>query len=242
VELSSPFTPKTVAFLRALARNNDREWFRERKQEYEQHVRAPMLDVVGRLAADFRRFAPEMVADPKVSLFRVYRDTRFSDDKSPFKTQAAARFPTRGFPKGQGAGLYFEVAPKWVWVGGGVYMPSSPDLTAIRAHIATSHPRLHGISTARTFTSVLGKLEGDTLTRVPRGFTADHPAADYLRHKQFLGFKEYEASFAASPRFYPELLGVFRALLPLVRFLNEPFTGAMSQARFLAERAPRRRM
>ena len=238
--MSSPFTSKTLAFLRALKRNNDREWFRARKDEYERHVRAPMIEVIGRLAADFRSFAPEMVADPKVSLFRIYRDTRFSEDKTPLKTHVAARFPPRGLTKGSGAGLYFEVAPGWVWIGGGLYQPSSQDLTRLREHVAVTHPRLHRIVTARGFTSVLGALEGDRLTRVPRGYRADHPAADYLRYKQFLGFTQYDAAFATSSEFYPGLLAAFRALVPLVRFLNEPLTAPPSQARLLTDVAPRR--
>ena len=238
--MSSPFTSKTLAFLRALKRNNDREWFRARKADYEQHVRGPMVEVINHLATDFRRFAPEMMADPKVSLFRIYRDTRFSEDKTPLKTNVAAHFPMRGLPKGSGAGLYFEVAPGWVWIGGGLYRPSSPDLTALREHIAATHPRLQRIVTARPFTVVLGKLEGDRLTRVPRGYSAEHPAADYLRYKQFLGFKEYDAAFATSARFYPDLLSAFRALVPLVRFLNEPLVRTPLQAQFLADSAPRR--
>jgi len=90
-----PFTPKTLAFLRALKRNNDREWFKARKDDYEQHVREPMIMLLARLADDFRRFAPELVADPKVSLYRIYRDTRFSADKTPLKTNVAAHFPNR---------------------------------------------------------------------------------------------------------------------------------------------------
>src|SRR6185369_8583362 len=99
--------------LRALKRNNDREWFRARKDDYEAHVRQPMIALLARLAKDFQSFAPEFVADPKVSLFRIYRDTRFSGDKSPLKTAIGARFPVRGMPKGAGAGLYVEIAPQW---------------------------------------------------------------------------------------------------------------------------------
>ena len=228
--MRSPFTPKTLAFLRALKRHNDREWFRARKADYEQHVHAPMVEVIGRLADDFRLFAPELVADPKASLFRVYRDTRFSEDKTPLKTTAGARFPVRGFAKGRGAGLYFEIAPGWVWIGGGLYRPEPADLVAIRETIAVSHPKLRKIVTSRTFSSILGTLQGDRLTRVPRGFPADHPAADDLRLKQFLGFKEYDAAFATSPAFYPELLKVFGVLLPLVRFLNAPLQPVLSRA------------
>ena len=223
--MTSPFSKKTLAFLRALKRNNDREWFRARKGEYETHVRAPMIAVLERLAGDFRRFAPELVSEPRVSLFRIYRDTRFSGDKTPLKTSAGARFPSRQFPKGEGAGLYFEIAPQWVWIGGGLYMPSSADLRRIRERIADDHRALHRITTSAAFKKAVGQLEGEQLTRVPRGYLSDHPAADYLRYKQFLAGREYPAEFALSERFYPELVQVFRAIVPLVRFLNDALVG-----------------
>ena len=218
--MSSPFTPKTLSFLRSLRRNNDREWFRARKDQYERHVRGPMTQLITRLAVDLAPFAPEVVADPKRSLYRIYRDTRFSDDKTPLKTNAAAVFPPRGFPRHEGAGFYVEIAPGWVWMGGGLYMPPAPSLYAIRERIAGSHPKLHRIVTTREFRTVLGELQGEQLTRVPRGYLKDHPAADYLRYKQFLGFREFEPGFATSDRFYPELVRTFKALTPLVRFLN----------------------
>ena len=220
--MTSPFSRKTLAFLRALKRNNDREWFRARKPEYEQHVRGPMIALLERLAHDFRRIAPELVSDPRVSLYRIYRDTRFSSDKTPLKTHVAAHFPSREFPRNEGAGLYLEIAPKWVWMGGGLYMPSPADLYAIREHIATTHPKLHRTVRTRAFTQTVGELGGERLTRVPRGYLKDHPAADYLRHRQYVAGREFDAEFALSPRFYPEVLKTFRAVLPLVRFLNTP--------------------
>jgi uncharacterized protein (TIGR02453 family) len=230
------FTRKTLSFLRALKRNNDREWFRARKDEYERHVRGPMIELLAKLAVDLRAFAPELVADPKVSLFRIYRDTRFSSDKSPLKTQIGARFPARGLPRGQGAGLYVEIAPGWVWMGGGLYMPEPAALRAVREHIAATHPRLHAIVTARAFTRAVGRLEGERLARVPGGYGKDHPAADYLRFTQFIGGRELPAAFAASPRFYPTLLETFRAVAPLVRLLNEPLRGRLAQAPLLSSR------
>ena len=218
---ASPFSKKTLAFLRALKRNNDREWFRARKGQYEQHVRGPMVVLLEQLARDFRSFAPDLVSEPRVCLFRIYRDTRFSTNKQPLKTNVAAHFPSRKFRKGEGAGLYVEIAPQWVWMGGGIYMPEPAELYAIRARVAADHRRLHRAVTSREFASVIGEMSGDRLTRVPRGYPKDHPAANYLRHKQFLGFREYPAEFALSPRFYPELLKVFKALTPLVTFLNE---------------------
>lgn len=224
------FSNKTVAFLRKLKKNNDRAWFHAHRDEYERHLRAPMLAIVGRLAADFRAFAPELVADPKVSLFRPWRDTRFSEDKAPLKTNIAAVFPNRTLGRMNGAGLYFEVATTWVWIGGGIYEPDSGQLHAIREHIAANQARFEGLLKASALRK-LGGLKGDTLTRVPRGWAKDHPAARYLVHKQFLGFREEPAAFAARPDFYRQLLATMKALAPLVAFLNEPLLAALNMDR-----------
>lgn len=215
------FTPKTIAFLRALKRHNDRDWFKARKDDYERHVREPMIALLGQLEEDFASFAPEMVAHPKVSLFRIYRDTRFSADKSPLKTHVAAHFPDREVMK-RGAGLYVQIGPREVMMGGGIYMPEPSDLVLIREHVSTAHRRLTSIVSGRAFRNAVGELRGDQLTRVPRAFRTDHPAADLLRRTQFLGVAQKPAEFAYDPTFYRGLLDVFKAVTPLVRFLNEP--------------------
>ena len=224
--MKSPFTKKTLAFLRALKRHNDRDWFRSRKPQYEQHVRGPMIELLARLAADLPAFAPELISDPRVSLYRIYRDTRFSEDKKPLKTHIGAHFPSKGFPRHEGAGLYLEIAPAWVWIGGGLYMPSSPDLRTIREHIAVSHRRLHRIVTMPSFRRAVGTLDGEQLSRVPRGYVKDHPAQNYLRFKQFLAGCEFDAEFATRDGFYRGVLTIFRAVAPLVRFLNTPLLAA----------------
>src|SRR5262245_27482962 len=157
-----------MAFLRALKRHNNREWFNARKDRYDELVRAPMIAVIERLASDFRAFAPDLVAHPKASLFRIYRDTRFSHDKTPFKTHVAARFPCRGLARHQGAGLYFEVAAGWVWVGGGLYAPETAQLHAVREHIAANLRRFRSIVEAPAFRRRVGPLHGEKLQRVPR--------------------------------------------------------------------------
>ncbi len=215
------FTPKTIPFLRALKRHNDREWFRERRAVYDEHVHAPMVAVIEQLARDFPRFAPELVADPRRSMYRVYRDTRFSADKSPLKTHVAAVFPPRSGVKHESAGLYLEVAHGWVWAGGGLYRPSSVSLYRVRQRVADDVRAFEKLITAPAFRKQCGRLQGDRLQRVPRPFRADHPAAALLKHKQFLAWREFPADLAASPQFYPSVLGVFRAIAPLVRFLNE---------------------
>ena len=220
--MKSPFSPKTLAFLRALKRNNDRDWFRLRKPQYEEHVRGPMVDLLARLAADLPGFAPELIADPRVSLYRVYRDTRFSADKSPLKSHVAAHFPSNGFSRGEGAALYLQVGPAAVWIGGGLYMPASSDLRLIRAHIAANYRTLHRIVTGAPFRRAVGTLDGAQLAGMPKGYVVDHPAAEYMRFKQFLAGRPFEAKFATSDRFYAELLRIFRAVAPMVRFLNTP--------------------
>ena len=222
MERFTRFDPKALAFLRALKRNNDREWFRARKEDYDRLLRAPTIAMIERLAVDFRAFAPDLSATPKTSLYRIYRDTRFSEDKTPLKTHVAAVFPHKTLGKGAGAGLYFEVAPGWVWVGGGMYAPDTSTIQAEREHIAANHARLRKILGAPSFTRTVGKLEGEQLKRVPRGFDKEHAAADLLKYRQFLAGAEFPVSLATSPRFYSTVLAVFRQLSPLIAFLNEP--------------------
>jgi len=221
------FTPRTLAFLRALERNNRREWFHARKDRFEADVRAPMVALVERLAADFAHFAPDLVASPRASLYRPYRDTRFSADKAPLKTHIGAIFPHRLLPKHEGAGYYVEVAPRHVWYGGGMYMPSGPVLYQVREHIAAHHRRLARLVGAAAFRRTFGTLDGEQLQRVPRGFAPDHPAAAFLKYKQFLAGCERPADFATDPRFYRVLLDAFKTLAPLVEFLNEPLVAGL---------------
>jgi uncharacterized protein (TIGR02453 family) len=216
------FTPRAVTFLRGLKRNNDRAWFAAHKDQYERDVRAPMAALVERLAADLRRFAPDLVASPKVSLYRIYRDTRFSDDKPPFKTQVGAVFPHRDLPRHAGAGLYLEIGPAGTMIAGGIYMPQSPELQALREHLASNHARFRALVESPAFKRSAGPVTGDSLRRVPRGFPADHPAAEYLKRRQFLFGRSYPAAFAADKQFYREVVTLFERMAPAVAFLNEP--------------------
>jgi uncharacterized protein (TIGR02453 family) len=225
------FSPKTLSFLRALKRNNDREWFRARRDQYDTHVHEPMVAVIERLAQDFRTIAPELIASPKQSMFRIYRDTRFSGNKKPLKTHAGAIFRTKELPKPQGAGLYFEIAPGWVWIGGGMWRPEPPELVRIREHIAGTWPEIRDLTRAAAFRKRFEELSGDTMTRVPRGYPADHPAAAFLKYRQFYGGAEFPATLAHSREFYPTLVATFKALMPLVRFLNEPLVEGLPSSR-----------
>lgn len=218
---SPRFGAGALTFLRALKRNNRREWFNAHREQYETDVRQPMAAIVERLADDFREFAPELVASPKMSMYRIYRDTRFSENKLPYKTHVAAVFPTRGLEKHEGAGLYFHISPTEVWIGGGMYSPQPAQLYAVREHIATNSRKLRAIVESPAFRRRI-ELEGEKLTRVPRGFPNNHEAAEYLKFKHFVAGAQFPADTAASPKFYATLMTIFREVLPLSRFLNAP--------------------
>ena len=213
---------RSLAFLRALKRNNRREWFQPRKEQFDADVREPMLAIVERLADDLRSIAPEIVVDPKTAMYRIYRDTRFSENKTPYKTHVAAVFPWRGLEKHEGAGLYFHVSPDEVWMGGGMYSPQTAQLQAVREHIAGNVRRMRAIVESPGFRRQVGDLEGERLQRVPHGFPKDHAAAEYLKYRQFLAGRELPPAFACNPKFYSTLITVFRQVAPLARFLNEP--------------------
>ncbi len=221
-ERTPVFAPKALTFLRALKRNNDGEWFRAHRTDYVTHIQEPLHRLLERLNDDLRDVAPELACTPRESTFRMYRDTRFGEDKTPLKTHIAWVLRPRGFPKGFAASLYAQFDPAETWIGGGLYHPEPAVRTAVREHIAAHHRRLTAIVQAATFRRTLGTIEGETLTRVPRGFDPDHPAAAYLKLKDWMVSRSLPGTFVTEAAFYPTMLAVFRAAVPLIRFLNEP--------------------
>src|SRR5580700_10339584 len=129
------FAPEGLAFLRELKENNDREWFTPRKHIYEEQVRLPMIELVRAIHREMLRFAPQYVGEPAKCVFRIYRDTRFSKDKTPYKTHVAASFWRNGLEK-CGAGYYLAISPETIHVGGGLYGPDPATLLAVRRLIA----------------------------------------------------------------------------------------------------------
>ena len=214
--------PEALTFLRKLKRNNRREWFQAHKDDYERFVKSPMAELVLCIGEGLRRVEPEIVADPKASLYRIYRDTRFSPDKTPYKTHVAAVFPVRGLPKNSGPGLYFHLSPEELLIGGGIYMPDPPLLRAVREDIA-AHPRAFlRVVEARSFRKAFGQLEGERLKSMPKGFSPDNQAAEYIGYKQFLFGKELSPQIASSTRLLPAILDCFEKGMPLIRFLAKP--------------------
>jgi len=217
------FSPDALRFLRSLKRNNRREWFKPRKEQFEALIKAPMLDLIGCLNEEFARFSPNHVTPPQKALFRIYRDTRFSHDKKPYKTHVSAIFPYVTAGKKQGACYYFHFNAEELLVFAGVWSPDPDELLAIRGLIAQDHDELRHIVSARKVRSEFGELQGEQLSRMPKGFPADHPAEAWLRQKQWYLEGTVSPRLITSPRLLPELVRYFRLMSPLVEFMDRPF-------------------
>ena len=225
------FSPKALTFFRQLARNNTREWFQPRKGRYEEVVRTPMLALCALVADDLRAFAADHACDPGKALFRIYRDTRFSNDKTPYKTHAAAMFPRAGMGKTTCAGFYFSVSHEAVEIAAGMYMPGPEDLAAVRAALARDGGKvLRRLAADRSCRKLAGELRGERLSRVPRGFEPDHPAADLLRMKQWYFDVTLPAAAALAPSIRREITTRFRAMAPVVHYLNDAALAAAREA------------
>jgi uncharacterized protein (TIGR02453 family) len=214
------FPSEGIEFFGKLMRNNRREWFQPRKEIFETQLKQPMRELVEALNGALKSFAPEYVTDPEKAVYRIYRDTRFSSDKTPYKDHVAASFYRRGTCGHGSGGFYVAVSHKEVAVGGGVYMPDTAMLAAIRARIAGRHEELRKILRAKAVRDLVGEMQGDQLTRVPKGFAADHPAADLLRFKRFILYTTMAPELATSPDLYGEVVKRFRAMTPFLNFLG----------------------
>lgn len=191
------------------------------KPIYETKVKGPMIELLRALQPALKRFAPEIVYDPARSIFRIYRDIRFSADKSPYKTRISAYMSPAAPSRVEKAGLYLHLEPARLLIAGGLYRPPAPALRAVRHHIVENEAAIRRLLRSREFVRLFGELDGETLSRAPRGFPADHSAADLLRYKDFIVTVERPARFAESSELLPLAVKHFKAMMPLIRFLNE---------------------
>jgi uncharacterized protein (TIGR02453 family) len=213
------FPEEGLAFLRKLKKNNNREWFTAHKSDYEDFVRFPMQSLVSTLSVPMAGIAPEFDVNPRRSLFRIYRDTRFSNDKTPYKTHVAAVFHLRGRWQ-DSAGFYLEIEPSNLYLGGGIYMPDSDRLKKIRKAVVARQDEFLAIVTSATFKKRFGALQGEKLSRGPAGFPPDHPMIEWLKHKSFFTGVEWKPAECLTPKFIDKIVKVYADLLPLIRFLN----------------------
>ena len=217
------FSPDALAFLRALKRNNRREWFQPRKEKYEKLIKEPMLELVSCLNQEFARFAPDYITPPHKAIYRIYRDTRFSKDKTPYKTHISAIFPRRTAVKREGAVFYFHFTEKEVLVFGGVYSPEREELLAYRTLLEQHHEEFQRIRADKKIKRLLGGLQGEKLTRTPKGFSVGHPAEDLLRHRQWFLETTFGIEVLTSKRLVGELARHFEPMAPMIEFMNRPF-------------------
>jgi len=222
-----PFTSAALRFFRGLAAHNEKQWFEAHRAEYETEVREPMRALIDDMDVEFARFAPEIGADPKRSMFRIHRDIRFSKDKSPYKTHAACCFHHRGASRRVGAeanegsaGFYFHLQPGGKsMLGAGVWMPPRPQLNRLRNAIAEKPAVFESMT--RALPKRFGGLDTyAVLKRMPRGYTDDHPAAKWLRYESFTSGRSLTDAQVTSAKLAPLLARQFEDLLPLVRWIN----------------------
>jgi uncharacterized protein (TIGR02453 family) len=223
------FRPEAIDFLAELAQNNDRAWFQPRKADYERLIKEPMESFVEALAEAFDRSRLPMQADPKRSIFRIYRDTRFSKDKSPYKTHVGASFPwvegidpdTDMSRSEHGNGGYFHLQPGENYVGGGLWMASKPRLDAFRQRIVDDEQGVRDALEDPAFLAEFGPVRShETLKRVPPGLPADHPLADMLRFKDIVFGRPMADDEVYAPDLPDRLADAYATATPVFRFLS----------------------
>lgn len=229
---ASPFTGFTrdaIQFMTDLAQNNDRAWFQPRKDEFERLIREPMQDLCAALADRFDARGIPLLADPRSSPFRIYRDVRFSRDKSPYKTHVAASFPwverdagsSGADERAHGSGGYFNFQPGEMYVGGGMWMPERSRLEAFRNAVRDEPDRVREALEDPGFVAAFGGAEThESLKRVPPGYPAEHPSADLFRWKDVIFGRRLSDDEVCSPDLPDRLAEAYAAAAPVFRFLG----------------------
>ena len=222
------FRPEGLKFLRGLEKNNNREWFNERKAIYEAELKEPMLAIIRKVTEAMTDFAPNHVRSAEKSLFRIYRDTRFSNDKRPYKTHVAAWWSHQGMEKTSGAGYYFQVSAKDAIVAAGAYMPEKEQLAAIRHWLLENHVAFRKLLEKPAVRKTFKEFEGNALTRPPKGFPPEHPAMDLIKCKQWGLSATLPIEAALDAGFAGTLVKHFKLLAPIVDALNTPIAASLA--------------
>jgi uncharacterized protein (TIGR02453 family) len=220
------FSEEAFDFLEELEHRNNREWFLEHKSVYEAELKAPMLAVIDAVNGRLAGIAPEYVRPPAKAMLRIYRDVRFSNDKTPYKTHLAASWPKQGFEKTGGAGFFLQVGVHGVMVAGGAYSPGPEQLRAIREYLLEHHDEVRAVLTGTALARVAEPFDGRPLLRSPRGFPAEHPAADLLRMRSWAQFARLPGDAALDEDFVDAVAERMLALTAFVELLNGVLTSA----------------
>jgi uncharacterized protein (TIGR02453 family) len=216
------FSEESLKFLRALKRNNRRDWFDPRKPLFESTLKAPMLKVVEAVTGAMADFAPDHIRPAQKCMMRIYRDTRFSNDKTPYKSNVAAWWSRHGLEKTSGGGFYFHLAATELVIAAGVYMPEREQLMAIRTFLLDHHQELRKLLAGKKLRRLFESDHGELLSRPPKGFPKDHPATDLLKCRQWAIVARLPPEAALDPSLVRQIVAHFRAAAPLVALLNQP--------------------
>ena len=212
------FTPKTFGFLQDLEKNNNRPWFTENKSRYEKELKEPALRFIEDFESRLMKISPHFHAGRR-SFFRIYRDTRFSKDKSPYKTYAGIQFrhEARGSDV-HAPGFYLHIQPGHSGVGCGMWHPDSKSLLKIREAIVEEPAKWKRAKGAKRFKETF-ELTGDSLKTAPRGFDVEHPLIEDLRRKDFIGWTSLSQKAVTDPGFLDDFTAICRAAVPFQRWL-----------------------
>jgi uncharacterized protein (TIGR02453 family) len=232
--VAAPFTGfsrEGIQFLADLALHNDRSWFQPRKVDYERLLKEPLDALCRALAEHFEARELPLRADAK-SPFRIYRDVRFSADKSPYKTHVSASFPWTG--EGGGVGAYFHLQPGEIFAGGGMWHPEPAQLAGWRRAVADDQEAVRAVIEAPEFVRTFGDLDGARLKRVPTGFPADHPGAELLKLKDVTFGRPISDDDVMSPKLPDLLADTYAIAVPLLALLAR-LSGGGARAAWLRE-------
>ena len=217
------FPKDFFAFFRELKAHNERPWFEANKQRFRDSVQAPMSAFIAEMAPRLRKVSKNFVADPKPnggSMFRIYRDVRFSKDKRPYKEHAACHFRHAAGKDVHAPGFYMHFGAGEVYFGGGMYMPETAALGRIRDAIVQKPAAWKAVKANKAFIKSFGDLGGDDmLSRAPRGYDPEHPLIEDIKRKSFFAMHEADAKLAASPKLVDAVANSFAAASPLMKFL-----------------------
>ena len=222
----SYFDEEALRFLRGLKRNNKREWFEARRGIYEGKLKAPMLALIERLTEGMAEYAPAHMRPAAKCLFRIYRDTRFAADKSPYKTHLGAWWSRSALEKTSGGGYYMHVGAQELVIAAGVYMPEKNQLLAIRRRLMEHHAEWKKLIEDKKLLRVFAVHDPLALARAPKGFPAEHPAIEWIKWRQWGVTAHLPAEAALKPGLALEIEKRFRLAAPLVDFLNAPLVRA----------------
>jgi uncharacterized protein (TIGR02453 family) len=218
------FSKELFLFLSDLAANNNREWFEANKDRYIRYAKEPTIGFVVAMKDRLARISPSYVADPRAnggSMFRIYRDTRFSADKRPYKENVGCQFRHSAGKDAHAPGFYLHLQPGDCLAGGGIWKPPSPVLARIRAHIDAKPDEWTRLKRYLAEDGELSEIQGDRTTRPPRGFSADHPHIEDLKLKTIFVRRAFSDDEVTSPGFIDEVESVWERLSPFMRFINE---------------------